>query len=137
MNSYMEEESSRRGARRQQELFTRNDPVNPVKRDTTAELKSKDTNLKVARHIGIKNTGNSCYVNSVIQLLRHCPKLTNLITKDKILSAMNQTRGSLESYKITTLLNNSMNNLNLGEGNAAVENIKEIRQHLSTLIFPY
>jgi uncharacterized UBP type Zn finger protein len=65
-NQNIEEEFSRRGERRQQVLFSRNDPIASVKRDTTAELKSRDTNLKVAKTIGIRNTGNSCYVNSVI-----------------------------------------------------------------------
>lgn len=125
------EESSRRGVRRQQELFKRNDPNTSVKRDTTAELRSQDTDLKKAKDVGIRNTGNSCYVNSVIQLLRHCPSLTDLITKEKILNAMKATRGSQEDYKITTLLNNSMNNLNLGNGEYAISNINEIRKHLS------
>jgi hypothetical protein len=60
--------------------------------------------------------------------------LTNLIAKDKIISAMQKTGGGMESYKITTLLNNSMNNLNLGDSSSAVDNIKEIRHFLSNFI---
>ena len=77
------------------------------------------------------NTGNSCYVNSVIQLLRHCPSLTDLITKEKIITAMKNTGGNLQTYQITTLLNNAMNNLNLQDGEAAIDNIDEIREKLS------
>ena len=127
------QERSRRGERRQQDLFKRNDPHQELRRDTTAELKSQDTDLNKARDVGIRNTGNSCYVNSVIQLLRHCPSLTKLITKDRIIKQIKNTRESQDSFKITTLLNNAMNNLNLNNPNEAVRNIIEIRKHLSKL----
>jgi ubiquitin C-terminal hydrolase len=100
-------------------------------------LKSKDTNLNRAKTIGIRNTGNSCYVNCVIQLLRHCPNLTNLIAKEKIIGAMDKSRKTMESYKITTLLNNAMNNLNLANLSLAISNIKEIRMLLSKPILRF
>lgn len=72
-------------------------------------------------------------MNCVIQLLRHCPSLTNLITKDRIVNQMESTGEGLDSFKITTLLNNSMNNLNLGQPEEAIKNIDEIRKLLSKL----
>ena len=125
------EEQSRRGVRRQQELFKRNDPHSGIRRDTTAELQSRDTDLNTATDVGIRNVGNSCYVNSVFQLLRHCPSLTNLITKNKIIEAMNFTKGSQEDYKMTVLFNNAVNNLNKNNSEAAIQNINEIRKSLS------
>jgi ubiquitin C-terminal hydrolase len=44
---------------------------------------------------------------------------------------MNNTGGRFEDYQITTLLNNAMNHLNMGEVRSAVSNITEIRRKLS------
>lgn len=44
---------------------------------------------------------------------------------------MESTGEGLDSFKITTLLNNSMNNLNLGQPEEAIKNIDEIRKLLS------
>lgn len=46
---------------------------------------------------------------------------------------MESTGEGLDSFKITTLLNNSMNNLNLGQPEEAIKNIDEIRKLLSKL----
>ena len=39
--------------------------------------------------------------------------------------------GTLQNFKITTLLNNAMNNLNKTDSMAALKNIDEIREKLS------
>ena len=74
----------------------------------------------------------------MIQLLRHIHTISELVTKKSIKQAMETQRrryrgnvGTEDKFRISILLNNAFNNLNKNHPNEAIENIMEIREHLS------